>query len=94
MWACCCLSCLLPNSVRRLSASKIQELTAVPESLPFTTLSDRPSFDLPPSASVAKSSDGQSTAERLQPAYLGLSLEIERAWNGIRGHKPLNGTLR
>ncbi|KAK0640633.1 eukaryotic membrane protein family-domain-containing protein [Cercophora newfieldiana] len=67
-----------PDGVRRLSASKIQELTASPESLPFATIPDRPGFDLPLSAGIAETSSRLSMAERLQPAHLGLSLIVDQ----------------
>jgi len=66
-----------PDGVRRLSASKIQELTAAPESLPFATIPDRPGFDMPLSAGIVENSR-PSMAERLQPSHLGLSLVTDQ----------------
>ena len=55
---------------RRLSASKIQELTAAPESLPVASAPDRTSS--PASAPLAQTA--QQSMETLQAAQLGMSL--------------------
>ncbi|KAK1759969.1 eukaryotic membrane protein family-domain-containing protein [Echria macrotheca] len=66
------------DGIRRLSASKIQELTNAPESLPLASIPDRydfgHDFELPLTAGLAEASNRPSIAEQLQPAHLGLSL--------------------
>jgi hypothetical protein len=65
------------DGIRRLSASKIQELTAAPESLPVASLPDSHGFELPLTASLVESGDRPSMAERLKPAHMGLSLALD-----------------
>jgi len=62
------------GGIRRLSASKMQELTSAPESLPIAMMPDRHEFELPLTAGIAESSNRPSMVEQLQPAHLGLSL--------------------
>lgn len=67
------------DGIRRLSASKIQELTEAPESLPVASLPDGHSFELPLSAGLVESGSRPSMAERLKPAHLGLSLAVDHS---------------
>ncbi|KAK0707355.1 eukaryotic membrane protein family-domain-containing protein [Lasiosphaeris hirsuta] len=62
------------DGVRRLSASKIQELTAAPESLPVASIPGR-RFDreFPLSAGLAETSGRASMAELLQPSHMPLA---------------------
>lgn len=62
------------DGIRRLSASKMQELTAAPESLPVATISERHGFELPLSAGIVESSNKVPMADKLQPSHQGLSL--------------------
>lgn len=54
------------DGVRRLSASKITELTAAPGSLPIASIPDRPPSEFPLSAGYADTSNRLSMAEKLQ----------------------------
>ncbi|KAK0744554.1 eukaryotic membrane protein family-domain-containing protein [Apiosordaria backusii] len=53
-----------PDGVRRLSASKMQELTAAPESLPVAAIPERKLADQPLSASIAETISRSAMAER------------------------------
>ncbi|KAK4170977.1 putative eukaryotic membrane protein [Triangularia setosa] len=53
-----------PGGVRRLSASKMQELTAAPESLPIASMPERKLADQPLSASIAETISRSAMAER------------------------------
>lgn len=67
------------DGIRRLSASKIQELTEAPESLPVASLPGGHGFELPLSAGLVESGSRPSMAERLKPAHLGLSLAVDHS---------------
>ncbi|KAK3315693.1 eukaryotic membrane protein family-domain-containing protein [Apodospora peruviana] len=62
------------DGIRRLSATKIHELTATPESLPMGTISSRKATARPLSASVIGTNNQPSMSEQLEAAHLGLSL--------------------
>ncbi|KAK3693048.1 eukaryotic membrane protein family-domain-containing protein [Podospora appendiculata] len=59
--------------IRRLSASKIHELTAAPESLPVASIPARLPSDGSLSASIVETMNRPSMAEQLQLTQLGLS---------------------
>ncbi|KAK3935080.1 putative eukaryotic membrane protein [Diplogelasinospora grovesii] len=61
------------DGIRRLSASKMQELTAAPESLPVAAMPNRQNFNLPLSASIAETGTRPSLAEQLQAAHQNIS---------------------
>ncbi|KAL2193023.1 eukaryotic membrane protein family-domain-containing protein [Corynascus similis CBS 632.67] len=61
-----------PDGVRRLSASKIQELTAAPESLPVAAIQDRAIGDAPLTAGIVEASRRLSRATEARPAQQGL----------------------
>ncbi|KAK5657935.1 hypothetical protein OQA88_2486 [Cercophora sp. LCS_1] len=78
------------DGIRRLSASKMQELTAAPESLPVAAIPDRHGFELPLSAGIAESSNRISMADKLQPSHQGLSLLTDR--DGAYQGRPAAGS--
>jgi hypothetical protein len=67
-----------PDGVRRLSASKIQELT---ESLPIAALPDREPFDHPLSAGLAEANGRPSMAAQLKAAFTPEPVQIDARGN-------------
>ncbi|KAL2018427.1 hypothetical protein VTK56DRAFT_846 [Thermocarpiscus australiensis] len=60
-----------PDGVRRLSASKIQELTAAPESLPVAAIPDRGTRDTPLTAGIVEAAHRLSIATDQNAAQAG-----------------------
>lgn len=78
------------GGIRRLSATKIQELAASPDSLPVA-----PVHDQPMSASVVETSRGSSMAAQLvnpMPPYRGLD-KLETSKSEAFGDTPLGRTI-
>lgn len=78
------------SGVRRLSATKIQELAAAPDSLPVAPIHDQPM-----SASVVETGRGSSVAAQLvnsMPPYRGLD-KLETSKSEAFGDTPLGRTM-